>query len=1335
MRYRQRESKVDPERDLYLHSASRLAPARSERALGAGVAFILVTIFLNLSGCARQDTQLPSQKWLSVVDEENLLQTEGKEKIAQECHLIKKKTDVEVTVLVTGPRLSERESERWEWTIIKRWWPKALRNFPKMNTSWVIVHLHLGEGSFYHTMWCMDLWYARLDQGYLPRIPKNQPEPALLETVRLIGRKIAARRQELAPQGRGNERVAIFLLRGLLALYVLWCLAFVGRIFDGWPKGFIALPLEWVVGHGAGFLLAKSIIRAWGLFECLTLFEYFFLSSGTLLLLFGIVVRICATARAVHIFGAFCGIALLTFIAWVRLLLGERVVFSYNEMLWLGVNPFRPILPAVLLFLFLIGLMFRLILNYFGDRSLGMFGNFADKVYRFETGMSFCIGKPRFKGSGKNVLQALAQSLAATSFANLYWLILLFNSACLFILYAISRSEYASRHPTAKRAVATSIALCRLTVSQYCRTLYSSLHTLRLAQECFTQGRLHEAMDSVQKAAHGFRQLGGRNPDVMRSRWAWECFSLQGEVYLQMGYPDQAADALQQGLRLCHGGSYRIEIETLQKLTRLYFDMGKLDRAIDAGQAALGILLDLRRRCSRDGRLMNTFEIMRELTQVRLRPFAAEETFALASAIEIHNLIHQSYREAAVRYELALVIESTASKMGRTSTDEELLNRARHYREETLALINSEKGLAGTDGQHPSAETSGRGQTQDELERLISEVEARPGDYRTCVRLGNEFYKQEMYSEAVEQYLKAIDVDPHQPWAFTCLGATYVQIGQFDAARQSYLRALHLAPNDARTRRNLARLYYQKLNMYDEAMSILQEGLKISPDDYCSCHVLGLVCQAKGDLESAREMFQAAIKLSPEYTPPRVSLARLLERQGLYREAVERYKEVLHLEGDSATAWSRIQALAKDGRLSLLELKRLEWGIFWRSIEEGAREGWRKGWEKEDKLFLDREGIATLAWIGRHEAARYITSDIHKAKSLAQQALERYNKVNRRSGISDCMCLLSQILAHEGNWHEAEELARKAADLADRSGNIGLRRQSHYWLGKVCEAREQWEEAFKEYQISVETIETVRERTYDFEARMGYVDDKAQVYAALVLLCLKLNRFDLALSYVERAKSRALIDLLGNRRINPRAGISPELLQQVESLRAQITRLHKEQRHLMDTPQGRRSPEVRFNTQQLRELQEQEIRTWEEIRRANPEYASLQSVEPLTCEEIQALLSEDMALIEYFIAEDMLIGFVVFPSEVHARRLDISRSELLELVDLVRSNVNAQRGTAGFAEMFRRLFSPLEELLHDREVTTLYFVPHGLLHLLPLHAAIEPTTGSRRCLLDRYRII
>ena len=255
--------------------------------------------------------------------------------------------------------------------------------------------------------------------------------------------------------------------------------------------------------------------------------------------------------------------------------------------------------------------------------------------------------------------------------------------------------------------------------------------------------------------------------------------------------------------------------------------------------------------------------------------------------------------------------------------------------------------------------------------------------------------------------------------------------------------------------------------------------------------------------------------------------------------------------------------------------------------------------------------------------------------------------------------------------------------------------------------------AIEKLKRAVDVLEEQRGTLPTETGRLAFVADKQDVYNALVDALIRGGADLEAFQYAERAKARALVDLLASRDTfkGADAGSSQEQLSELAALELQSVQVASAQ-SVTETVRSARISELKA-----------------QISRNAPETASLVSVVPPDASAMMAALAPDETLIEYFGGDASLFAFVVRPSGVQAFRLKTPK--LTQTVRLFRRAVQSpgsDRHERETRKMYDRIVRPLEAALPKTGILTV--VPHGALHYLPF-AALNDGSGY---LIDRYQL-
>jgi CHAT domain-containing protein len=271
-----------------------------------------------------------------------------------------------------------------------------------------------------------------------------------------------------------------------------------------------------------------------------------------------------------------------------------------------------------------------------------------------------------------------------------------------------------------------------------------------------------------------------------------------------------------------------------------------------------------------------------------------------------------------------------------------------------------------------------------------------------------------------------------------------------------------------------------------------------------------------------------------------------------------------------------------------------------------------------------------------------------------------------------------------------------------------------YWLilfdrGKIAQAEGKLQEAIDFYRRAIEVIERQRSTINTEASKIGFVGNKQQVYHALVAALLAAGQPAQAFEYVERSKSRALVDLLAAQKD---FAAPPADQKQVSVLLTEL-----------DAQEARARVKKAGAARSSRALQVKQ-----RLQAVAPELASLVTVMPVAAAKIQSLLQPDEVLVEYYYEGDDLYAFVVTKEAIQGFKLQ-GRQMLADIRQLraALEQPQSQDYVAPAQKLYARLITPLEASLTGKK---LLIVAHGALHYLPVNALM---TGHEY-LLDRYSL-
>ena len=330
----------------------------------------------------------------------------------------------------------------------------------------------------------------------------------------------------------------------------------------------------------------------------------------------------------------------------------------------------------------------------------------------------------------------------------------------------------------------------------------------------------------------------------------------------------------------------------------------------------------------------------------------------------------------------------------------------------------------------------------------------------------------------------------------------------------------------------------------------------------------------------------------------------------------------------------------------------------------------------------------------------------------------------------------------------AAEHARAALELTDSLGLLPLSQQAHHLLGRIADRQGQSATALVEYEAAVEDLERVQSRLAT-DLRVEFLGDKLQVFHDAIDSSLNAKDPARAFGYLERAKSRALVDYLtSSTDVQIRADDPREqaLLDELAALRDEhhwfYTRLHGLAGADQEAP-----GEVEVATLQAA-VADREKR----ISRALERLALMRDAEGLEALGARPRprlrpcprCPEDAVLLEYLLRDDYSLVFVVSARGLDVvERLPVGTKGIQKLLGRWQLNLDSVAGAIRHGEPYEHLAPNARGILHALyrglvepvakhliDVERLIVIPYGAAHGVPFQALFD----GQRHLIDYLQV-
>jgi CHAT domain-containing protein/tetratricopeptide (TPR) repeat protein len=570
--------------------------------------------------------------------------------------------------------------------------------------------------------------------------------------------------------------------------------------------------------------------------------------------------------------------------------------------------------------------------------------------------------------------------------------------------------------------------------------------------------------------------------------------------------------------------------------------------------------------------------------------------------------------------------------------------------------------------------------------------------------LGNIYFRRDRYQEA-EQYYRAArarfqaeDDTEHLLEVDVCLATSLIYQHRF---------------------REGSFFYFDALARAEQAGKKLHVAV-IECDLGCLAMFQGHYDRALNYLEQSRRRY-AELGMRHESAIAEQELAEAYLELNLAPEAGEMFGRAISTFESLGLRAEQARALSGRGRALLLAGKLIEAS---QALKEARN------------LYLAEGNSIGEATVILSEA------QIHYAEGNRDAAAAAASKAEgplARAGRWDLSLLARWLRAEaarvQGDHQGAAELLNSALAEADARGLPQLAGRCHASLGMLSASQGDAIAARASLDKAIDLIEHLRATLPTDELRTAFVADKQTPYSELVRLCLAGSHPDRivdALGYVERARSRALADMLSGAlrvRHDPRDQFEADLLARLEELGEELNWFYSQVARHVDG-----GAETAGATEALHKAARERESAMTEISRQLQQRGGQTpgTVEPVDIGRLQKLLGPDTALVEYFSIDGELLAFIVTGESVDLAGRLAKEDEVRGVLSRLRFQMNslrfgaarmrdhidqlAERTRNHLAQLYNLVFAPIEDRLGERRVV---IVPHRDLHYVPFHALYD----------------
>jgi CHAT domain-containing protein len=520
--------------------------------------------------------------------------------------------------------------------------------------------------------------------------------------------------------------------------------------------------------------------------------------------------------------------------------------------------------------------------------------------------------------------------------------------------------------------------------------------------------------------------------------------------------------------------------------------------------------------------------------------------------------------------------------------------------------------------------------------------------------------------------------------------------------------------------RDAEALYNEALTR-SKAAGLLMAQAVIECDLGCLALFQGRYDQALDFLELSRRRY-ASLGMAHESAIAEQEQAEAYLELNLAPEAAEIYARIVPTFADMGMRAEQARALLYHGRASLLlgrvkEARRLLADARGLYSAEGNAIGEAMVRLVEAQLFYDEKD-----YLAASESAMQAERPLAEAGTWSRALTARW--------------LRGESARAQGKERRARLLFDSTLRDAEAQALPQVAQRCYTSLGILDGDAGNSEGAEASFKSAISIIEELRALLPSDEFRTAFVTDKLVPYERIIGICLSESGSDRvidALNYVERARSRTLVEMLNGTvqfRIKPRDDFEAELLARLEELREELNWFYSQ---INRTPDSEEPRSPKSSTALRGEVREREGKMLEILRQLQQRGGgSLAQAEHLNISELQRAIGSGSALVEYFSIDEELLAFIITGESIEVVRHLGRESEVRAAVERLRFQINSlrfnpvllkshmdeltARTRRHLATLYDILLRPVEERLGNRRLVV---IPFRSLHYVPFQALYD----------------
>jgi CHAT domain-containing protein/tetratricopeptide (TPR) repeat protein len=446
--------------------------------------------------------------------------------------------------------------------------------------------------------------------------------------------------------------------------------------------------------------------------------------------------------------------------------------------------------------------------------------------------------------------------------------------------------------------------------------------------------------------------------------------------------------------------------------------------------------------------------------------------------------------------------------------------------------------------------------------------------------------------------------------------------------------------------------------------------------------------------------------------------------------AIENYTNALSL-------WQKIGNISDEAKTHL-EMSRI---YYWK--EDYNK--WEYHLNKAKPLFESQGNNERLAEITGQEGLHYsIEGNRQKALGYIKRAITYTQAIEHPEIKAIELSRAGLVYSSIPDYQEALKYYEQALKLYQEIGDKGGEADRLASIAEIKQKMGNVHEAQKDITEAISIIENLRQPIVSHDIRTSYFSTVHRYYQLNIDILMQLHQKDPLKGYnteafhvSERSRTRTLVELLDEAKIDIRKDADPNLLEKESTLQNKFNELEKQ---LLDEKTHSHSKDKENSIKEERKNLLSELKNIQErISKASPHYAALTQQNPselsLNLSEVQQhVLDSDTVLLQYYLGKENSYLWAVTQEKMMSYQIP-SQEKIKKLTNKLRQailhKVNAIDDIAKAAsQLSQMILYPAADMLNKKRILV---VADEVLQYIPFSVLSLPQ--SQQPLITRYEIV